>query len=316
MSAPIGPALTALAAGQLYDLNDGEEIRLLDFDLGLASVRRLSQRSPLQQGDTDLGYRVDPRYVDLVWAIKGNSLPHYRDVRARILEVWTPRDDAVQVVFTFEDRVRALDLHLDGELNWFERSGVIEKVSGVFKASDPRLYDPSIHTALFSLSSSIGGGSGWPIPWPIPWPIGSDVLDLAFSIDYAGSSRLAAPEYPIIRVRGPISNPVIMNETTNEQIDLSANGGLILADPTKWVDIDLAGPARRDAKTIRDQDGNSADQYLTTDSDFATWHLAPAGELLYDGSYATGTNVIRVTGSGVTSNTLVTMNYYDRYNGV
>jgi len=311
-----GPGLIANVAGMVYDLNDGEEIRLLDYDLGLAAVRRLSQRAPLQHGDTDLGYRFDPRYVDLFWAIRGSGLSDYRDVRARMMEVWLPRDDAIQLIFTFEDRVRALDVHLDGELNWADRVAAIEKVSGVFKAPDPRLYDPTPRTGLFSLSGAGGGASGWPIPWPIPWAIGSDVLDLALNLLYAGGSRLAAPEFPVIRVRGPIDNPVITNETTNETIDLSAGTGLSLADDTEWVDIDLAGAERRDAKTIRDQDGNSADQYLTTDSDLVTWHLAPAGERLYDGSYASGLNVIRVTGSGVTSQTLVTLNYYDRYHGV
>lgn len=317
VSGPCGPQLSAAVAGQVYDLNDGQEIALLDYDLGLAGIRRLSQRAPLQHGDTDLGFRVDPRFADLFWVINGHgSLIDYRNIRARFLEVWVPRDDPVVVTFTFEDRTRALDLYLDGELNWYERIGTIEKVSGVFKAPDPRLYDPEVHTVLFSLASAGVGGDGWTIPWAIPWAIGSDALNLALTINYAGGSRLAAPEFPFIRVRGPMTDPVITQETTGETIDLSANGGLALADPTEWVDIDLAGYDRRDSKTVRDQDGNSVDQYLTTDSDLATFHLAPAGERLFDGSYATGSNVIRVSGTGVTSQTLVSMTYYDRYNAV
>ena len=315
MTSPCGPALSALAAGQTYDLNDGAEIALLDYDLGLAPVRRLSQRSPLQAGDTDLGYRVDPRYIDLAWALRGTGLANYRDVRGRFMEVWVPRDTATVLTFTFEDRTRALDVHLDGELNWGERVATVEKVSGVFKASDPRLYDPSIRTVPFSLAGT-GAGSGWPIPWPIPWAIGDDVLNLALTILYAEGSRLGAPEYPLITIFGPIDNPVISNETTGEEIDLSQGAGLSLADPTEWVTIDLAGPDRRDAKTVRGQDGNSMDHFLTPLSGLATFHLAPAGERLYDGSFATGTNVIRVEGDGVTSQTLVTMNYYDRYHGV
>lgn len=312
---PCGPGLIATTAGQTYDLNDGVEISLLSYDLGLPPVRRLAQRSPLQQGDTDLGFRVDPRFTDLAWAINAPSklLVDYRNIRERFMEVWVPREAAVQLVFTFEDRVRALDLHLDGELNWVERAGVVERVSGVFKASDPRLYDPSIHTIPFSLASAGVGGAGWPIPWPIPWPIGSDTLDMAINLEYASLSRLAAQEFPRITIFGPIEDPIIANETTGETIELD---GLILSDPTEWVEIDLAGPDRRDAKTIRDQDGNSMDQYLTPESDLATWHLAPAGELLPDGSWATGVNIIRVTGLNVTSLTVVTMNYYDRYNGV
>lgn len=316
-----GPSLSAVAAGQTYDLNDGSEIRLLAYDLGLSAVRRLAQRSPLQAGDTDLGYRVDPRFVELAWVLKGAgasdaaALINYRDIRERFMEVWVPRDDAVQVIFGFEDRTRAVDLHLDGMFNWGERSGVVEKVSGVFKASDPRLYDPTIHNLSFSLEGQ-AGGAGWTIPWAIPWAIGDDTLNLALSFLYAGGSRLAAQEFPRITVFGPIDDLVIAQETTGETLDFTANGGLSLATSSDWVEIDLAGPDRRDAKTVRDETGASVDQYLTAASDLATWHLAPAGERLPDGSWADGNNTIRVSGTGVTSQTLVSMNYYDRYNGV
>lgn len=313
----MSPTLTANVAGESYDLNDGQEIRLLDYDMGLAAVRRLSQRAPAQLGDTDLGYRVDPRYIDLFWAIHGVDVDDYRDIRERVLTIFQPRDDdAVQLIFDFGDRIRALDVNLDGELNWQDRIERTERVSGVFKASDPRLYDPELRTVLFNLAASGAEVNGWAIPWPIPWPIGTDVLNMTATILYAGGSRLAAVEFPIIRIFGPITNPVITNQTTGEVLDLSDNGGLELVDPTEWVEIDLASPPRRDAKTIRDQDGAGAEQYLTTGSDFATWHLAPAGERLPEGNYATGQNVINVSGTGVTSQTLVTLRYYDRYQGV
>jgi hypothetical protein len=310
--------LIANVAGLLYDLNDGDEIRLLDYDLGIAAARRLSQRSPAQlYGDSDLGWRMDPRYLDLYWAIHGTTLANYQAIRERIMTVFQPRDnDAVQLVFDFDGLFRAVNVNLDGELLWRDRVEFVEKVSGVFKASDPRLYDPDMHTVLFSLEAGGVAPTGWPIPWPIPWAVGTDVLNMAVSVAYSGLSRLGAPEYPVIRIFGPIDSPIIRNITTDEIIDLSDNGGLSLADPTEWVEVDLANPPRRDAKTILDQDGNSAEQYLTTASDFATWHIAPAGERLYDGSYCTGTNIISVYGTGVTSETLATMLYFDRYLGI
>jgi hypothetical protein len=133
---------------------------------------------------------------------------------------------------------------------------------------------------------------------------------MTVDIDYAGLSRLGAPEYPRFRILGPITDPMLTNETTGEVIDLSDNGGIVLADPTEWIDIDLTD------KTMLDQDGNSVDQYLTVASDLATWHLAAAGERLPSGAYCTGTNTIRVTGSGINSDTVVVMSYFDRYSGV
>jgi hypothetical protein len=308
--------LTAYVANLSYDLNDGEEIRLLDYDLGLAAIRRLSQRSPGQHGDSDMGYRFEPRYLDLFWAIHGSSAANYWAIRERMMTVFQPRDnDAVQLVFDLDGILRAIDVNLEGEMLFRDRIALVEMVSGTFKAPDPRLYDPAIKTLLFSLEAGGVAPTGWPIPWPIPWAVGSDVLNMAIDVPYAGLSRLGAPEYPVIRLFGPIDAPIITNETTGEVIDLTDNGGLSLADPTEWIQIDLANPPRRDAKTILDQDGNSAEQYLTTASDFATFHLAPAGERLYDGSYCTGTNTLRVFGTGVTSETLATINYYDRYQG-
>lgn len=307
------PTLTALVAGLSYDLNDGSEVRLLDYDLGLAAVKRLSQKHPGQFGDTDLGFSLEPRYVDLAWMIRGTSLSNYRDIRARLLEVFQPRDnDPIHLTFDFGDRIRCLDISLDGELNWANRVETIEKVSGVFKAPDPRLYDPVMNTLLFNLAAS-GAGNGWPISWIVPWAIGTDTINLTLNMLYANGSRLGAIEFPVIRIFGPITAPIITNLTTGEIISLTEGTGLVLTTSANWVEIDLANPPRRDAKTIKNELGVSVEQYLTSASDFATWHLAPAGERLPSGAYSDGYNLINVSGTGVTAQTLVSLRYYSRY---
>lgn len=306
-------SLSASVAGQTYNLNDGWSIRLEMYDLGLASTQRLSQRAPGQLGDTDLGGLTDPRFVDLKWRIQGRDLAHYRELRETFMTVFRNRGEAVVLTFDLADgRTRATDVRLDGLLNFQERKHTMEVVSGVFKASDPRLYNPTLRTVEFSL---LGTSGGLPIPFTIPIPIGRDALDTIETINYASGSRLAAAEYPIIIINGPITNPIIRNLTTGEQIALTANGGLSLATG-EYITIDLSGFPRRDNKTIRDQDGNSVSQYLSTDSDLATWHLAYAGELLDDDTYADGTNEINCIGSNVTLVTSVELRYYDRYEGV
>lgn len=308
------PGLTANIASESYDLNR-DQIRLTNYDLGMAANVRLSQRSPFQlYGDTDLGFRMSPRYVDLEWFIRGSSLSDYRDLRGELIAVFVPRvDDPVQMVFDFGDRSRALDVNLEGELLWRDRVETKEKVSGIFKASDPRLYDPDLITEVFDLAGSSGSNQGWAIPWPIPWGIGTDIINLVKSINYADLDPLGAPEFPLIRIIGPITDPIIENETTGEKIDLTGQGGLVLSDSSEWVEVDLSDFPRRDAKTIRDQDGNSVDPYLTTDSDLATWHLAPKGEKLESGAYCTGVNNVRVSGFNVDATTQVSLRYYDRY---
>lgn len=309
-----GVSLTANIAGQTYNLNDRRGIFLELYDLGMASIRRLSQRAPGQDGDSDLGGLVEPRFIDLAWRINGRDLDHYRDLREQFMTVFRRRNSQpVQLTFDFGGgRVRALDVNLVGALNWAERAYTQEVVSGVFRASDPRLYDPTQRSVTFSLVSSSGG---LPIPFTIPISIGEDTLNITQEISYAGLSAVAAIEYPVITIYGPIDLPIVENLTTGEQLAFTAGGGLQIAS-SEFVIIDLSGSPRRDSKTMRDQDGNGVSQYLSTDSDLATWHLAYNGEILADGTVATGINTLRVTGENVSTASRVTVLYYDRYLGV
>lgn len=309
--------VTATSAEQTYDLNDRQEIFLLGYDgLGLSNHRRLTQRSPLQNGDTDLGFRIDPRFVDLAWYIQTPTLDRYYTLRERFLTLWRGRDqDPVQVVFAIPGvGNRAVDLVLDGVLDFppGDRQFTAQQFSGIFKASDWRLYDPAVNNVEFTTGSE----GGLPIPFTIPIPIGRGVINETFVVTYANGSRLAAPEFPIITIYGPVINPIIENLTTDEKIDLSANGGLNVA-AGDWVQVDLSGKPRRDSKTIRDQDGNSVEEFLSTDSDLVTWHLSYAGELLSNGSYnSDGNNALRVSGSGANPNTRIAIAYFNRYEGV
>lgn len=309
--------LVASVAGQTYDLNT-DKIKLLDWELGLSSVSRLSQRTPTQIGDTDLGFRLEPRFVPLLFGIHGDDVQDYRIQRGKILECFQPRiGTPVVLTFTLEGGItRAVQVYLDGELASTERVEFVEKIGGLFKASDPRLYNPETKTINFNLEGAGGSTSGFEIPWEIPWEIGTDSLNAVAEIEYAELSRLGAPEFPIITIFGPIEDPVITNETTGEVLDFSANGGLALSGTPNFAKINLSPQPFRDAKTVTDENGVSLASYLTTDSDLVSFHLAPAGEKLFDDSFCDGNNVIRVTGSGVTAETVVVMTYLDRYQGV
>lgn len=309
-----GIGLKATVAGQTYNLNDGREIRLEVYDLGMAPAQRLWQRGPGQRGRTNLGAVGEPRFLDLAWRVTGFDLPRFYALREQMQTVFRPRqNEPVQLIFAFPGGVRrAVDVYLDGEMLFADRQHTTTRVSGTFVADDPRLYNPTLRTAVFALLDSSGG---LPVPFTVPIPIGADALNAIQSITYAEGSRLAAEEYPVIIINGPITNPVVENITTGQQIALTASGGLIL-DEGEFVTIDLSGGSRRDAKTIRDQNGASITEYLATDSDLATWHLAFSGELLSSGLYADGTNLVRVAGSDVNLITSAELRWYDRYEGI
>lgn len=304
--------LTARVAGKAWNLNDDLLLRLLDYDLGPPPVRRLSRTYPTQHGDTDTGYRYEPRFLNLFWGVMAHTNEQYMSIRRTLAHVFAARDEAVQLTFDFGYRRVTCDAVLDGTLLESDRIGAAGKTSGIFKCSDPRFYDPDIRTQIFNLASAGSTGVGWEIPWEIPWDVAPYALQMSTQILYAADFEAAAPEYPRITIRGPVSSPIIVNETTGEQLNLGANGGLELAGG-EMVQILLNGAYDATGRDIVDAAGDSLTHFLTADSDFGSWHLAPPGERLSSGGFSTGLNVITVTGLDVSPASQITINYHHRY---
>ena len=309
---------------------------LLDYSgLGFSNVRRLSQRSPEQQGDTDIGYGIDPRIVNLSWGVMGSSgtrpMADLEMVRQELFSIFRPRSfDPVQMLFiTPGGQRRQIDVYLVNDLDLSSKSyeGLYsQRIAAQFKASDPNFYDPLQRTISFDLSALAGGWSieedgettslGWSIEEdgvasPNGWQIGVGTLGVTQVLTYGDGSPLPAIEYPIIELAGPIANPIIENVTTGEILDFTANGGLAIG-VGGTVTIDL----RVGKKTIIDQDGAFVDQYLTSGSDLSSWHLSYDSELLPDDTRSTGANTIRVTGTSATLATAVTILWHNRYVGI
>lgn len=108
-----------------------------------------------------------------------------------------------------------------------------------------------------------------------------------------------ALEYPLITIRGPIQNPVLINAATGGTLNLT---GLILGSADTYT-VDL----RDGDKAAYDQNGVNVLGSITNPISLAKWHLAPA-------PVATGgTNTIQVTGGSPTANTRVTVEHYNHY---
>lgn len=302
--------------GQTYDSNQPGPIgfKVLGYDgLGHMSVRRLSQKAPRQRGVTDLGYSQEARHFGLTLEIRAYDLNHYGDLREQALAMFYPREyDNITCTFHAFGRVRAINCNLDGDLDFLsgERRYTRQVFTVPLKAHDPRLYVPTQREVNFFPTS---GAAGWEIPWEIPWTIGAGTANSTVTVTYAEGSFAAAAEYPLLRLFGPIIDPILTNETTSERLSFP---GLSYA-AGEFVTIDLgAGPYLDSSPRIRNHLDVSVEQYLSSDSDLATWHFAPAGELLSSGFRSDGDNVIRVQGTGATTNTRLQMLYYDRHTGV
>ncbi len=117
-------------------------------------------------------------------------------------------------------------------------------------------------------------------------------------INYVGTWK----SLPVLIITGPIFTPRIDNLTTGEKLEFSSN---IAAG--RVVTIDLA----YGVKSVTDDLGNNLIGQLTTDSDLATFHIAP------DPEAPNGVNQIQIQGGGaVPGETSVELRYFTRYFGI
>lgn len=83
--------LAVFNAGAVYDLDDGVEFIWSGYDnLGMAPQHRITERSPQQNGVTDLGYRLDPRVLSLSLIARANSLADAAARRRTLLNAFSP----------------------------------------------------------------------------------------------------------------------------------------------------------------------------------------------------------------------------------
>lgn len=323
--------LIAVSGGIKYDLNTSKIVLRSHVGLGIADIQRTFQRSPLQAGVTAVSFVERQREFALSWALVGGNSSDVWNLRTELLGVLRARTaDPIQFIFQLANgERRAIDADLQGAIPMSTdgRGKKSQTVSAAFLAPSPYLYDPKVKQKIITAGTP---SSGWEIEedgvsssdgWNIEetgattsdgWTIGITSFSNQSTISYANLHVWAAPEYPVMRLTGPIESPVITNVTNSESLDFSGNGGLFIEDGD-YIDIDLRFRA---GKTAQDSSGNSVESYLTDDSDLATWHLSYNTELLADGSRSTGVNTIKLEGDGITASTQLQIDYYHKYIGI
>lgn len=303
--------LAAIVNGTEYSLSDGTyAYRLEDDGTGIAPMHRLTERGPLQHGETDLGYRLDPRLIRLVLGIEGTTRSDRDTRRGRLLRLFRP-SNLVKLKWTLDNaEIRQIDCYYAGDLSApsTDRLDTIQKLGVSFTAPDPAFYDPELQTEyiyqdddlpLTGASSSAISSADFLIPLSVPFGISSGVMSVSHILTYRGDWL----EYPIITIRGPITDPVVTNTTTGETLDLT--GVALTAGDAVTIDT------RYGYKTITHSNGSNLIANLSSDSDLATFHIAPV-----DGLDETKLNTFTVTGTRINTNTRIEIAYYNRYTGI
>lgn len=285
---------TIISNGQEVSITDGAPFAILQEEgLMMSPLQRVIERAPQQHGDTDLGYWLQTRLINLVIGIYEDTADDLWAAREQLISLLAPYYSPVLEIGLSNGNARRLDVRLDGTMNAgsTERHGLSQRVGFALRAADPSFYDPTAVSVTFSLG---GGSDAFVVPTPVPTGIGASTINQSTTINYTGTWR----SHPQIRFIGPITDAVMVNEAIDEKLDFTGttiSGG-------DYYDIDT----RYGQKSVVDSLGVNKISALTSDSDLGTFHLSPA----------TPANSIRVTGSGVTDATQVIITYYLRYLGI
>jgi hypothetical protein len=107
--------------------------------------------------------------------------------------------------------------------------------------------------------------------------------------------------YPVWDWLGPCSNITLQNVSTNQQLRLTASGGVVvLGGVHLTIDTRPVGAGRVDP-SIQDTEG--VNWYGAVEPNDKLWHLAP------------GQNLFVINATGASSATVITLQWYPRYRG-
>lgn len=268
---------------------------------GMPPIDYIAQRGPFQHGETVLNFFLRPRVLQAI-------VRHHHCTRA---EYWTARNTLLNILrpsrqvqgFVNPGRIRKrlsngeirdLDVFIAEGPGFAARSitqwdelAFTEVLR--FIAHNPVWYHPIQQSLDFSPDAEL--------TFPITFPIVFGSLNTLSNLVYTGTWE----EYPEIIINGPITSPTITNTTLGLSIALSAT---LLVGESITIDLSYGN------KTVTKSDGTNLIGTVSASSDLATFKLAPAP------TAPSGVNQIEVTGSGVSGDTSIEINWYRRFIGI
>jgi hypothetical protein len=272
---------------------------------GMSPLHNITERGPMQHGDTFRDFRLDPRTARFKFKMALTDLGDMYDQRQAIL-AYFPVMEWIQVRWELPYGTRQFDCRYESDLSlpWEVQQWAAQDFVLALTAHDPTCYDPVGEGVTFDLGG--GSDSGMIVPTVVPYYIGTSVLDVYKTVNYPGTWHSFPHK---IRITGPITGAIVTNVTTGDKLDFS---GITIA-VGNYYDVDL----RYGYKTVVDSAGADRVAELSDDSDLSTWHLRAATSVPGTGiTSASNPNSIRVQGTAIDSSTQVGISYYVRYIGI
>jgi hypothetical protein len=199
-----------------------------------------------------------------------------------------PSSDGGYVPYSYQEvgsqkRIYVKVLYVDVQEN--TRKGLVQPFRLICKIKDPTIYGDALKLATTqTVDPTLSGGDAeFPVEFPVVFGAST------FSATSVANNRGDLPSYPErITVYGPVSNPVITNETTGEFIQVNTN----VASPTNVLQIRY----NKDS-VIVELDGNS----VLGSTSGTYFKLQPGG------------NQITLSGASVGSGAYVEVAYRDSW---
>jgi hypothetical protein len=260
------------------DTTTGLLIRYLgDQGFGLAPLRRITTRGPLQDGDSDIDFRLEPRVLQIPLMVVNTSatapkFQHY-EIREKLLQIFRPGDNAF-ITVTRSDGVttktRRINVRVLGGMSFDVDPDTYHVRTVVqLRADDPTWYEPVNQQVIYTTANFNGTQT---ITTTGNWNV--------FPFD--------------ISISGAVTNPKITNVTTGQFIEFT---GTISSGTAYIINLSYG------KKTVVDNSNVNQISKVTPASNLATWSLVP------------GNNVIAITGTAVSS-AQGSFNFNDRFTGI
>lgn len=300
-------SLTYTSNGVTYTLNDFDATTGLTFHYGgdggwgLPSITSLTQRGALQNGDTNIDYRFEPRAISLNLFIEAENYVDHLRIRELLSKVFTVSNTASVLTVTYSSTTAGLTTSYSRSIEVFVRSGLdygsIDyrdynvNVTVGLRASNPIWYNTT--PISVNVSQAIRG-TPTPIPFLIPTTFGGLSLSDTTNITYTGTTI----EYPLFTV-------VVGSTDITGLLIYNASTGKILSFPTLYAGRTYFIDLTYGYKTVTNDLGANAINLLSTSSNLATWALDP--------TTTNGINTVVISATSANSASLITMTYYLRY---
>lgn len=315
-------SIPAAELNKVYSFDDRDTFFMYDeTGWGMPAIEYITQQGPFQHGETPIDYRLKTRIIQFTHRKNACNRFGYWDNRSGIINLLRPNRQFVNTFLPGRLRkilpngeIRDLYVLIDSGPAFTQVSDSWNEYSFNeslrFIAHNPIIFDPELNEAAWVLESQGNLIFYEPVNWENRLVFEGNALDTGgiwfressigdvIYITYTGTWQ----SYPMFIITGPLEKLRILNSTTNEKIELDYDVAL---GETVTINLEYG------QKTVSNNFGTNLAGTVTTDSDLATFHLAPDPEAL------NGVNALTVFGDNADiANTQVKLTWYTRYIGI